>query len=232
MSNKPKNLVGLLPSRGASGLLWIVFFFWSSLILGLLGVGHLAEARITGIIIQNRTSPAFGGASFGVVGQYEQLTGVAFGEVNPKDPLNAVITDIELAPRNSRGNVEYSMDFAITKPLDMSRGNKTLLYDVPNRGNIRSPELNVGGNATNLGDGFLQREGYTLVDSGWEGDLTTGLRINLPIAKRRDGREIRGRVRAEYILGSPATTQDVTEPPAYEAISTDNSRATLTRRVH
>ena len=124
------------------------------------------------------------------------------------------------------------MDFAITKPLDMSRGNKTLLYDVPNRGNIRSPELNVGGNATNLGDGFLQREGYTLVDSGWEGDLTTGLRINLPIAKHRDGREIRGRVRAEYILGSPATTQDVTEPPAYEAISTDNSRATLTRRVH
>ena len=116
------------------------------------------------------------------------------------------------------------MDFAITKPLDMSRGNKTLLYDVPNRGNIRSPELNVGGNATNVGDGFLQREGYTLVDSGWEGDLTTGLRIILPVAKRRDGREIRGRVRAEYILGSPATTQDVTEPPAYEAISTDNSK--------
>lgn len=232
MSIKPKNLIGLLPSSGASGLPWIVFFFLSSLIIGLLGIGHLAEARITRIVIQNRTSPAFGGASFGVVGQYEQLTGVAFGEVNPKDPLNAVITDIELAPRNSRGNVEYSMDFAITKPLDMSRGNKTLLYDVPNRGNIRSPELNIGGNATNVGDGFLQREGYTLVDSGWEGDLTTGLRISLPVAKRRDGREIRGRVRAEYILGSPANTQDVTEPPAYEAISTDNSRSTLTRRVH
>ncbi|HYQ97746.1 MAG TPA: hypothetical protein VEO92_05195, partial [Candidatus Nitrosocosmicus sp.] len=232
MSIKPKNLIGLLPSSGASGLPWIVFFFLSSLIIGLLGIGHLAEARITRIVIQNRTSPAFGGASFGVVGQYEQLTGVAFGEVNPKDPLNAVITDIELAPRNSRGNVEYSMDFAITKPLDMSRGNKTLLYDVPNRGNIRSPELNIGGNATNVGDGFLQREGYTLVDSGWEGDLTTGLRITLPVAKRRDGREIRGRVRAEYILGSPANTQDVTEPPAYEAISTNNSRSTLTRRVH
>jgi len=232
MSIKPKNLIGLLPSSGASGLLWIVFFFLSSLIIGLLGIGPLAEARITRIVIQNRTSPAFGGASFGVVGQYEQLTGVAFGEVNPKDPLNAVITDIELAPRNSRGNVEYSMDFAITKPLDMSRGNKTLLYDVPNRGNIRSPELNIGGNATNVGDGFLQREGYTLVDSGWEGDLTTGLRITLPVAKRRDGREIRGRVRAEYILGSPANTQDVTEPPAYEAISTNNSRSTLTRRIH
>jgi hypothetical protein len=232
MSRKPKNLVGLVPSSGGYGVVWAVFFFWSSLSIGLLGIGHLAEARITRIVIQTRTSPAFGGASFGIVGQYEQLTGVAFGEVNPKDPLNAVITDIELAPRNSRGNVEYSMDFSITKPLDMSRGNKTLLYDVPNRGNIRSPELNIGGNATNVGDGFLQREGYTLVDSGWEGDLTTGLRITLPVAKRRDGREISGRVRAEYILGSPATTQDVTEPPAYEAISTNNSKATLTRRVH
>jgi hypothetical protein len=114
----------------------------------------------------------------------------------------------------------------------MSRGNGTLLYDVPNRGNIRSPELNVGGNATNIGDGFLQREGYTLVDSGWEGDVTTGLQITLPVARHRDGREIRGRVRSEYILGSPASTQDVTEPPAYEAISTDNSGATLTRRVN
>lgn len=217
MTRKPKKLVGFASSSGASGAVWAVFFFCSSLSIGLLGIAHQAEARITGIVIQTRTSPAFGGTSFGVVGQYEQLTGVAFGEVDPKDPLNAVITDIELAPRNSRGNVEYSMDFSITKPLDMSRSNKTLLYDVPNRGNIRSPELNIGGNATNVGDGFLQREGYTLVDSGWEGDLTTGLRITLPVAKRRDGREIRGRVRAEYILGSPASTQDVTEPPAYEA---------------
>ena len=104
-------------------------FLLSSLAVALLGIGHLAEARITKIVIETR-SPAFGGASFGNVGQYEQLTGVAYGEVNPKDPLNAVITDIELAPRNSRGMVEYSMDFAITKPIDMSRGNGTLLYDV------------------------------------------------------------------------------------------------------
>jgi Alpha/beta hydrolase domain len=207
-------------------------FLLSSLAVALLAIGHPAEARITRMVIETRTSPAFGGASFGNVGQYEQLTGVAYGEVDPKDSLNAVITDIELAPRNSRGMVEYSMDFAITKPIDMSRANGTLLYDVPNRGNIRSPELNVGGNATNVGDGFLQREGYTLVDSGWEGDVTSGLQIRLPIAKHRDGREIRGRVRSEYILGSPASTQDVTEPPAYEAISTDNSEATLTRRVH
>src|SRR4030095_11059390 len=113
-------------------------FLLSLLAIALLSIGHLAEARITKIVIETR-SPAFGGASFGNVGQYEQLTGVAYGEVDPKDPLNAVITAIELAPLNSRGMVEYSMDFAITKPIDMSRGNGTLLYDVPNRGNIRSP---------------------------------------------------------------------------------------------
>ena len=129
-------------------------------------------------------------------------------------------------------NVEYSMDISILKPIDMSRGNGTLIYDVVNRGNKGITNLNIGGNATNPGDGFLEREGYTMVWSGWEGDVTSGIQIALPVAGHRDGREIRGRVRSEYIFGSPASTQDVTEPPAYEAISTDNSRATLTRRVH
>ena len=203
-----------------------------SLAVALLGIGHLAEARITRIVITSTQSPAFGGASFGNVGQYEQLDGTAYGEVDPKDPLNAVITDIELAPRNSRGNVEYSMDISILKPIDMSRGNGTLIYDVVNRGSKGITNLNIGGNATNAGDGFLEREGYTMAWSGWEGDVTSGIQVKLPIAKHRDGREIRGRVRSEYILGSPASTQDVTEPPSYEAVSTDNSGATLTRRVH
>ena len=206
-------------------------FLLSSLGIGLLGIGHLAEARITGIVITTVQSPTFGGASFGTVGQYEQLDGTAYGEVDPKDPLNAVITDIELAPRNSRGMVEYSMDISILKPIDMSRGNGTLIYDVVNRGSKGITNLNIGGNATNPGDGFLEREGYTMAWSGWEGDVTSGIQITLPIARHRDGREIRGRVRSEYILGSPASTQDVTEPPAYEVISTDNSGATLTRRV-
>src|SRR4029434_5245469 len=204
----------------------------SAIVGALIVVGGAAEARITNLQINSVQSPAFGGASFGSVGQYETLTGRATGEVDPNDPLNAIITDIELAPRNSRGMVEYSMDVVITKPIDMSRGNGTVLYDVPNRGNIRSPEMNVGGSASNIGDGWLERQGYTLVDSGWEGDLTTGLRITLPVARNPDGSEITGRVRSEYILDAPASTQDVTAPPAYESISTSNAGATLTRRVH
>jgi hypothetical protein len=191
-----------------------------------------AEGRITDLKITKVESPAFGGTSFGSVGQYETLTGIAYGEVDPKDPRNAIITDIALAPRNARGMVEYSMDVVITKPIDMSRGNGTILHDVPNRGRIRSPEMNIGGSATAIGDGFLEKQGYTLVDSGWEIDLTSGLRITVPVARNRDGSEITGRVRSEYILDAPESTQDVTAPPAYEAVSTSNADATLTMRVH
>jgi hypothetical protein len=95
----------------------------------LFGIAHQAQARITDLQITKVESPAFAGASFGSVGQYETLTGVAHGEVDPKDPRNAIITDIELAPRNARGMVEYSMDVVITKPIDMSRGNGTILHD-------------------------------------------------------------------------------------------------------
>jgi hypothetical protein len=191
-----------------------------------------AEARITKIRIDSRAL-AFGGASFGSVGQYETLRGVAFGEVDPDDPLNEVITDIKLAPRNSRGKVEYNMDFWINKPVDMTRANGTLLHDVPNRGNVRSLEINVGGAADlNAGDGFLQRQGYVMADNGWQGDVSTGLQIRLPIARNKNGTPIVNRIRAEYIQGSPTSTVDVTTPPAYEAVSTSNAGATLTRRVH
>src|SRR4051812_42645779 len=191
-----------------------------------------AEARITRVQINSRAI-AFGGASFGTVGQYETLRGVIFGEVNPDDPLNEVITDIKLAPRNSRGMVEYNVDFWINKPLDMSKANGTLLHDVPNRGNVRTVELNIGGSGDSVvGDGFLQRNGYVLSDNGWEGDVATGLQVRIPVARNKNGTEIVNRIRAEYILSAAASTVNVTTPPSYEAVSTSNVGASLTRRVH
>jgi Alpha/beta hydrolase domain len=202
-------------------------------LLSLVGITAAAEARITSVVVTTKTSPAFGGSMFGSVGQYEQLDGTASGEIDPKDPLNAVIQDIELAPRNSRGMVEYSMDISILKPINTNLGNHTIIYDVVNRGNKSSPSLNIGVTATKpQGDGFLESEGYTLVWSGWEGDITTGIKINLPVAKNKNGSEITGNVRAEYILGAPANTVDVTAQPAYAAVSTSNAGATLTMRVH
>ncbi|MGH9801423.1 MAG: alpha/beta hydrolase domain-containing protein, partial [Blastocatellia bacterium] len=65
-----------------------------------------AEARVTKILIERKQSPSNEGKSFGTVGQYEMLTGKAFGELDPKGPHNAIITDIQFAQRNARGMVE------------------------------------------------------------------------------------------------------------------------------
>ncbi len=202
-----------------------------------------AQARITGISITHRTSPAFGGATF-AAGPYEVLTGTATGEVNPNDPLNAVITDIDLAPRNSRGMVEYSMDVSILKPIDESQGNHVLLYDVVNRGNELAPAfLNVGVSATApAGDGFLENRGYTVAWSGWQGDLVPlpgQLGIRVPVAVLKDGSEITGTVRTEFTLNAPASTQNLTagsssNTPGYPVASAtlSNAGAVLTERVH
>ena len=92
-----------------------------------------AEAKITRVQITTRDT-AFGGYSWPGVGQYERIVGVAFGEVDPTNPQNAIITDITLAPKNLPGNVEYSFDFYILKPLDLSKGNHKVMYEPPNRG--------------------------------------------------------------------------------------------------
>jgi hypothetical protein len=190
-----------------------------------------AQARITQIVIATRV-PAYGGVVFPNTGAYEQLDGTAFGELDPNDPLNAVITDIQFAPRNSRGMVEYSTDISILKPVDMSKANGTLFYEDVNRGNKNTPAFNIGGTTAVPGDGYIESRGYTMAWAGWEGDTTTGVKINLPVAHNHDGSAITGTVRSEYILNAAASTQDVTAPPAYEAVSTSNKGATLTRRVH
>ena len=141
----------------------------SGLLLGLLSP---AEARITKITIAS-TVPAYGGATFGSVGVYEFVTGVAFGEVDPSDERNKIIQDIELAPRNARGKVEYSTNFQILKPVDESKGNHTMLFEIVNRGNELDPGFfNIGVTAANpQGDGFLEKQGLTLVWAGWQADL-------------------------------------------------------------
>jgi hypothetical protein len=105
----------------------------AGLTLGLLVAS--VEARITRIEITSVESPTFGGTAFGDVGRYEKLRGKLYGEVNPTDPLNAVIVDLDKAPRNARGMVEYVTDFLIIKPVDMSKGNGKIFYGINNRGN-------------------------------------------------------------------------------------------------
>src|SRR6266511_6385927 len=137
--------------------------FVVALFVGLVICMPTADARITRIVIDRVESPTFGGTSFGNVGQYEKLIGRAHGELDPSDELNSSIVYINKAPLNSAKRVEYSIDVFILKPIDMSRGNRTLLYDVVNRGDTRVLAVfHVGASASNdptsekdAGDGFL-----------------------------------------------------------------------------
>jgi hypothetical protein len=83
----------------------------------------LARARITNIEIL-KTEPAFSGETFGEVGGYQHLVGRVSGELDPADPANAIIQDINLAPRNARGMVEYTTNIELLKPADIARGNR------------------------------------------------------------------------------------------------------------
>ncbi len=213
------------------------------------GVAAPAHARITSLVIRARTSPALNGASFGQngrVGQYEQLDGTAYGTVDPSDPADAVIQDIALAPRNADGTVSYSMDISILKPVNPANGNHVLLYDVVNRGNKGiTGSLNTGVTAASpAGDGFLENQGYSMVWSGWQGDLVPlpgQLGISVPVARNRDGSPITGLVRSEFVTlsvpAAPVTTQTLSagfssNTPGYPAASLDTTHALLTRRVH
>ena len=108
---------------------------------------------------------------------YEKIVGIAHFAVNPRAPGNAVIADVDKAPANLDGKVEFSSDVYILRPLDAATSNGVALVDVLNRGR----KIVLGGfnrGATNdpvtdadLGDGFLMQRGYTVVWVGWEFDI-------------------------------------------------------------
>jgi Alpha/beta hydrolase domain len=216
----------------------------SAVAVASVGIVSGADARTTQIVLGSPTAP-FGTTSFGTVGRYEQIDGIAYGEIDPRDPLNAVIQDIDLAPRNARGNVEYSTKVSILKPIDESLGNHTMLFEIVNRGNKLDPgTFNVGVTTTNpAGDGFLENQGFTLVWAGWQADLVPPSGVSLvtmsaPIAHERNGAAITGVVRSEFIINTAQmSTQNIlaassSNTPGYATVSLDNKHDTLTMRVH
>ncbi len=212
----------------------------SSVLAGLSVVAAPAQAHVTKIVITGHQSPAFGGYTWPGVGQYERISGKAYGELDPADPKNAVIADIALAPRNARGMVEYAFDFYILKPIDLAKGNHKMVYEPPNRGGKTIGTLNrgVGGNdpgsvtdAALLQTAFLMPQGYSLSFSGWDaaaGSNTANFNatITLPVAKNPDGSTISGPSYEYIVAGGASYTL------AYPAASRDQATATLTHRVH
>src|SRR5579862_7149576 len=121
----------------------------------ILGFTIPGQARITRLVVEHTETLGHDG--------YQKLTGHAYGELDPKLPLNAVITDLELAPRNARGMVEYVATVTIIKPADMAKASGVLLYFVPNRGHIN---LTSGGFLADA-----RKQGHVVVASGWQADI-------------------------------------------------------------
>jgi hypothetical protein len=221
--------------------------FVVALFIGLVICMPTADARITRIVIDRVESPTFGGASFGKVGQYEKLVGRAYGELDPRDELNGGIVYIDKAPLNAAKRVEYSIDVFILKPIDMSRGNRTVLYDVVNRGDTRALAVfHVGASASNdptsekdAGDGFLMKQGYTVVASGWQGDVPPGgnrLVGHFSVATETGGRSITKLITSEFVFTKTVYTVGVgfeggTDMRPYPAVPDSVSQARLLRRT-
>ena len=173
-----------------------------------------ALAAVTELVIESREI-LNGGAPVGDAGPYEKLRGYAIGEIDPTNPQNAVILNLDKAERNANGLVGYRVEVEIQKPLDLSRGNGTLLYDVVNRGN-------------KLAEGRVLYNGMTLVWSGWQGALVpngTRLTAELPLATE-GAAPFTGLSREEFIEG-----EDFVGDLEYPSTTLDESQATLTIRL-
>src|SRR5438876_6491127 len=186
-------------------------------------------------------SDVLGGKAFGPAGPYERLIGKAFFAVDPKLPANKIICDIDKAPRNDSGLVEFSSDLYVLKPRDPKNGNGAVLYEVSNRGHKGMLAMfNRGGSAADprtaadLGDNFLLERGYTLVWLGWQFDVPRSedlMRLYTPIARNGD-RPITGLVRSEIVVDkkefshSLADRNHIPYPPA----DPDDPKLTLTVR--
>ena len=207
--------------------------FCALLIIAVLGSALCLHARVTAINITCTQSPTFGGASFGAVGQYELIQGTITGEVDPDNPRNAVIVDLDKAPRNPNGTVSYTSDFQIFRPINLAQGNHRVIFDLPNRGGATSlSEYNNGtGNSKawctsglpagfTVGDGFLMNQGFTVVEGAWDITVPTTagplFGISLPVATHRDGSAITGPATEELVVDFTATPSNLplTYPPA------------------
>jgi hypothetical protein len=149
--------------------------------VGLSVVGPCA-AKVVKFDILRVESPAFEGKTFGAVGTYDRIVARATIAVAPDDPHNTIIVDIDRAPRNERGEVEAVADVEILRPTAADNGNRRLFYEVLTRGsklgfalfNDLSAVANDLVKATDAGNGFLMNHGYTVVWSGWQGDIVPG----------------------------------------------------------
>ncbi len=198
-----------------------------------LSLPHAATAKPAAPTVRlevTSRAPAFNGQSFGSHGAYETITGKAHMRIDPLAAANRGIVDLQLAPRAADGMVAYDIDFVIQRPSDATKARRVLFYEVVNRG-MRLLAMMTGGsvNPNDPGDGLLLRQGYTLVASGWQGDIArpglVGARF--PIATEH-GKPVTGPVSTETIFDS-SSGNTITLP--YPAAMLDPAKVRLTVRA-
>jgi Alpha/beta hydrolase domain len=166
------------------------------------------QAEVVRVEVKSRVD-ILAGKSLGQAGAYEKLLGKVHFAVDPRNSANQIITDIDKAPKNAAGKVEFSSDFYLIKPKNLERGNGTLLYEVSNRGgkgmvgffNFASGSLDPQ-TADQFGDGFLLEQGFTLLWLGWQFDPPQReelMRVYAPVARAADGSAIQGLVRSNFV---------------------------------
>lgn len=179
-------------------------------------------ARVTRIVV-DKTEPASPAPALdGTKREVQAITGRAFGELDPAAPSNAVITDIDHAPRNAHGMVEYVAKFTLTKPADMAWASGVLWYDLVNRGAPVPP---------NRGASSPLDGGHVRLVSGWQGDLLptdSNWTVEVPVARNADGTAITGPVLSRTADAKPGTAPRplgvLSYPNPYDAATLDPAR--------
>jgi hypothetical protein len=160
------------------------------------------EARVTRVEVASRVD-VLGGKAFGDAGSYERITGRVYFSLPVANAHNRGIVDLDKAVNLKEGEVEFSADFVAIRPKEASKGNGSMLLEVPNRGRPRITGLVDGGDwdvSSDAGDGWLLRNGFTIVALGWQWDAAGdgALRFYAPIAKE-NGATITGLLRGDLM---------------------------------
>jgi hypothetical protein len=174
-----------------------------SLLLTLFVSSAELHARVIRVEITSRTD-VLAGQQFGSAGAYERIVGRAFFSLPVANPHNQPIVDLDKAVNLKDGEVEFSADFFVVRPKDASKGNGSMILEVPNRGNSRIIALVDGGNwdvSSDAGDAWLLRNGFTVASLGWQWDAAGAgaLRFFAPVAKDH-GNNITGLLRGDFML--------------------------------
>ena len=148
-----------------------------------------------------------GGHAFGSAGAYEKIRGTVEFQLDPTDLRNAVITDLDLAPRNEAGLVTFDADFMLLLPADRSRWNRQVVSEINNRGNLllflsfaSAGFNNDPSSLADFGNGFFLNQGYALAWVGWGADVHPGggrLALRVPAPSQSDGSPVTQRITIE-----------------------------------